>query len=710
MSATLRQRYWILAAVVGAVLLLSMSALLWRERQSAIQSATAVNQRVQQIAEAGVRTRLETTASMLADTLINPVYFFDLQVIEQSLVGVLRQPDIAYAVVLDRNGRILHDGSRDIARYAERPDDAFAAAAIATAVPLTQVSARWMEAAQPLLLGEERIGVLRLGLDLQLANTATDAVPVPFAWDPDWWWWLGIVGMLLAVTALWVERRWVLPLAHWQSQSRSLLARRPLSGVKSLAVVSAGQLVGKALGFAVDELALADSELRRQLLRDALTGLPNRLALRQRLAAELQTCREHEWELALLFLDLDDFKRINDTLGHDIGDDVLAEVAHRFAEVLSVEGPAAGSFVARFGGDEFVVLIRCPAARQRAATLAEALLNALDRPFRKAEQNLHLTTSIGITSFPDDASDAVQLLKNGDIAMYLAKVHGRQCYRFFTPYLTQLANDRLALEQDLREAMNNGALQVYYQPIVHLKTGRIHGAEALVRWQHHSRGMVPPSLFVGIAEDVGLIDALGAFVLREATREAVGWTTFDHRPTFVAVNLSVKQLRDPRLPQQVTSVLRECALPPQRLHLEITESALLDDESLAYSSLTELNRLGIDIWLDDFGTGFSGLSHLRRVNVSGVKIDRTFVADLLSDRHDLALTNAIVAMAESLQITAVAEGVETAAQLEMLSKLNCEYGQGFWLGRPMTATDFRARLAHESADLAAAGRRLSDAG
>jgi diguanylate cyclase (GGDEF)-like protein len=411
-----------------------------------------------------------------------------------------------------------------------------------------------------------------------------------------------------------------------------------------------------------------------------------------------------------MFIDLDEFKRINDTLGHDVGDDVLAETGKRFSDVLNRDANAAGNFIARFGGDEFVVLVACADARRRAGMVAEQLLASLLTPFRLLNQSLHLSASIGITSYPEDAQDAQQLLKNGDIAMYLAKVHGRNCYRYFTNYLTKLADDRLALEQDLREALANGELQVYYQPIVDLQKEKIRGAEALLRWNHHSRGMVPTSLFIGIAEDVGLIDVLGEYVLREAAREAVGWLTADGRMPFVAVNVSVKQFRDARFPAKVASALRESGLPASRLHMEMTESALLDNEPLAFPGLEELDRQGVQVWLDDFGTGFSGLSHLRRVPASGVKVDRSFTADLLSDRHDLALTSAIIAMARSLEITVVAEGVEKASQVEILRSLHCEFAQGYWFGHPMPANEFRARLARETMETAVHHGRLNDAG
>ena len=699
----LRRRYWLLASSLIVLMVLGSALVLFRERSNSVAEAEVRIAATQQNAQRALETRLQATAGMLSDALINPVYFYDLQVIEQLLSGARHQPDIGYAMVLDRHGRVLHDGTPDIARFSEQPGDEFATKAWATQTNLLQHSGRWMEASYPLMLGDERIGVLRLGLDLDLVADAGAGTPLPKRWEARWLLWLGALTLFLLWMARWLDRHYVGPLSQWMQHTR-----------RRQQIATAPSSVSAAFAAALERVDLdmnaTESELQRQMSRDGLTGLPNRLALRQQIGERLQICRDLGHEFALMFIDLDEFKRINDTLGHDVGDDVLAETGKRFSDVLNRDANAAGNFIARFGGDEFVVLVACADARRRAGTVAEHLLAALQAPFRLLNQSLHLSASIGITSFPDDAQDAAQLLKNGDIAMYLAKVHGRNCYRYFTTYLTKLADDRLALEQDLREAMANGELQVYYQPIVDLSTERIRGAEALLRWQHRTRGMVPTSLFIGIAEDVGLIDALGDFVLRESAREAVGWLTPDGHMPFVAVNVSVKQFRDARFPARVASVLRESGLPVNRLHMEMTESALLDNEPLAFPGLEELDRQGIHVWLDDFGTGFSGLSHLRRVPASGVKIDRSFTADLLSDRHDLALTSAIIAMARSLEITVVAEGVEKASQVEILRSLHCPYGQGYWFGHPMPATEFRARLAREPVGVVIQRPRLPDAG
>ena len=532
---------------------------------------------------------------------------------------------------------------------------------------------RFIEVAHPITLGDQRLATLRLALkrgDTRVAPLPVKALP---AWlDP-----LLLAGLATSFVGLLAfgDRRFVVPRLRTDAR------------LQQLARVHAGAANDvdprAALDHVEQRLAGFAGELQQLGRIDALTGLPNRIALRLRIGDAIQHAqRSGDGELALLFIDLDDFKRINDTLGHDVGDEILAAVARRFSDILHSEHPQEQGFIARFGGDEFVMLLSGRDARRRAGEIAELLLSSLRIPLNVADQLLHVSASIGITSFPDDAADASRLIKNGDIAMYLAKVQGRNCARYFTNYLTRLAEDRLAIEQDLRAALDRDELKLHYQPIIDFDSGHIHGAEALLRWHHPSRGLVSTALFVGIAEDVGLIDALGDFALRTACDTAVRWPRSAGRAPFVAVNVSVKQLRDHRFPARVAQVLADTGLAAELLHLELTESSLLDGESAAIAALESLHEIGVKLWLDDFGTGFSGLNHLRRVPVSGVKIDRSFVADLLTDRHDVALTSAIIAMARSLDITVVAEGVESAALAEVLGQLDCPYGQGYWFGEP----------------------------
>jgi predicted signal transduction protein with EAL and GGDEF domain len=324
-------------------------------------------------------------------------------------------------------------------------------------------------------------------------------------------------------------------------------------------------------------------------------------------------------------------------------------------------------------------------------SLAEALVTELGLPITVQDRQVFLGTSIGITLFPEDASSATSLMKNGDIAMYQAKVAGKNCYRFYSRAMDQAVERRVALEHELRGAWDRGELSLVYQPVYRLADRVMVSAEALLRWDHPEYGQIAPSVFIDVAEQSGLIETLGPQVLHAACIDAVRWQRLRpaSEPLSVAVNVSPRQLRSGgELAQVVASCLRETGLEPERLHLELTETAVIGDEAHASSLLAQLRSTGVKVLLDDFGTGFSGLSHLRRVPIDGVKIDRSFIADILRDPDDLALTSAIIAMAHSLGIIVIAEGVERSGQFDLLRESGCDQAQGYWLGHPLPAKEF----------------------
>ena len=440
------------------------------------------------------------------------------------------------------------------------------------------------------------------------------------------------------------------------------------------------------------------AEAERLNLTDGLTGLANRMALRDTLDRRLAQGEDKNEPWAVLLLGLDDFHRINATLGHDAGDEVLIQVARRFQGAIDpVRDPSqaperSGEMTARIGADEFGFLLRGLSVRERARKLAEILLREAREPVLADGRRIVLSASIGIAHWPEDGGDAPALIRSADVALFQAKARGKNCYHFASERVQKAAADRLALEQDLRAALAKGALEVHYQPIVSLGDEGVRGAEALVRWQHPQRGALPPSVFIAIAEEFGLIEELGLFVLKRACHDAMQWPDVDGEAPFVSVNLSPRQLRQSDLAKRVSQVLRDSRLASARLHLELTESVLMDDAPGSTATLLELHNLGARIWLDDFGTGFSGLPHLKRVPVDGMKIDKSFIADILVDRHNLALVNAIITMANSLGIAVVAEGVENATQAEVLKQMLCDLGQGYWLGYPMCQADMLVTL------------------
>jgi predicted signal transduction protein with EAL and GGDEF domain len=432
---------------------------------------------------------------------------------------------------------------------------------------------------------------------------------------------------------------------------------------------------------------------------DPLPGLANRTALRETLERVLTRAPGAPGNWGVLVLGVDDFQRINATLGHDAGDEVLIQLARRYESCLALFRDATAKSTpdgtkpppeqaARFGGDEFAFLLSGENVRDRAQRLAESLLSATQDPLLAAGRRVVLNASVGIALCPDDGTDARTLLKCADIAVAQAKTRGKNTFRFSTELVHRAVEDRLALEHDLRHAITRGLIEVQYQPIVSLSDEGVRGAEALARWNHPQRGMVPPALFIGLAEEFGLIDELGLYVLKRACRDAAQWPDVDGEVPFLSVNLSPRQLRAPDLARKIGQALRDTKVEAARIHLELTESVLMDDEPASLTNLLDLHKLGARIWLDDFGTGFSGLPHLRRVPVDGLKVDRSFVQDLLSDRHNLALVSAIITMANSLGIAVVAEGVENAAQAEVLRSLLCDLGQGYWLGPPMSQAQF----------------------
>lgn len=637
-------------------------------------------------------------ANFLADALTNPVYYTDLLTVREVARSALEQPDVDYVLVYDGQGRVIHDGSRDIPRFGQVMDDPFALAAISASEPLVQWSAERIDASAPMVIGDLRLGGVRVGLSLARTEgmlvsetaSARERFRRAFAGPAHVLGMGSLILLLWIVVAGWlVARGLVRPIRDLATRARAIERGRFEAVGESRRRDELGELM-RAFGRMSEAVGRHHHDIRKLAYHDSLTGLPNRLMFRELLDEAIAEFRGSNHGLALLFIDLDDFKRINDTLGHDAGDDVLIEFAARLKFALAAPDASAKPLFARLGGDEFVALVSGENARSKGETAAIRLLEQLKQPFVIGDKSLLVSASIGITIFPDDAHTSKLLLKHGDLAMYQAKQRGKSCYRFFAGHLTEAAEERLGLEHDLREALERGELAVAYQPIHDLQNGRLIGAEALLRWRHARRGMVPPSIFVPIAEACGLIDALGEWVLDRACRDAAGWQR-ELPGLSVAVNLSARQLQRADLGDRVRATLQRHALNPELLHLELTESSLLHDEQLAFAALGQLRVTGVRVWLDDFGTGFSGLSHLRRARVDGVKIDRSFITDILTDPEDLALASAIIAMAHSLGMQVIAEGVETEAQFALLRARGCDQAQGFWMSAAVSPEELIQR-------------------
>jgi diguanylate cyclase (GGDEF)-like protein len=426
----------------------------------------------------------------------------------------------------------------------------------------------------------------------------------------------------------------------------------------------------------------AQSRLAFLACHDPLTALANRTLFAERLGHEMEVARRFRRRLALLYIDLDNFKDVNDTLGHAAGDTLLKQVAARIEHELQ-DGQAA----ARLGGDEFAVLHVDPQSIEESRGLAERLMRSLARSFEIEQRPIFISASIGITLFPDDAEAVEPLQRNADLAMYKAKSEGRNRCRFFDEALDREVHRRAFLEQALREPGGLSQLEVLYQPQVDVRSRRITGVEALLRWNHPTQGVIYPDEFIAISERCGAIVEVGRWVLHESCRQCAEWLRADLPPLTVAVNVSATQFRMDNITRLVADVLAATGLPPSLLELEITETGIMQDMHEAVQSLQALHQLGVGIAIDDFGTGYSSLSYLRRLPVDRLKIDRSFVQDVTSDEEAATVVRAIVQLAHNLHLQVVAEGVESQAHEAFVRDAGCTYAQGYLYSQPQTATE-----------------------
>jgi diguanylate cyclase (GGDEF)-like protein len=453
-------------------------------------------------------------------------------------------------------------------------------------------------------------------------------------------------------------------------------------------------LVERSLAWTLERAELqsalerASEDRLRAAYRDPLTELPNLQFFKQHLRSLLAQSNRSSRRLAVVMLDLDRFKPVNDSLGHSAGDEVLRAVAGRVSDCLR-----SGDVLARKTGDEFAIVLEGIHNAQNAAKVSRKVLSAVSRPIPVKDQQVTFTASLGIALSPEDGGDVDSLLRHADIAMYQAKESGGNSYRFFQPEMTESSQRRLELEQSLRLAVERKEFVLHYQPQYDLATDRISGMEALVRWQHPELGLVPPDRFIPVAEETGLIDPLGDWVLETACAQNRAWQDEGLPRIPVAVNLSARQFRNHRPVDRVRHALRASGLDAEYLDLEITESVVMDDADRACETLVRLRDIGVSVSIDDFGTGHSSLGYLKRFPVQRLKIDKTFIRTLLSDPRDAAITEAIIAMAHSLDMRAVAEGVETREQLDYLRTPGCDEVQGFLLSRPLPAAAAREVLA-----------------
>lgn len=426
----------------------------------------------------------------------------------------------------------------------------------------------------------------------------------------------------------------------------------------------------------------ADERLHFLAHYDPLTNLPNRSLLHDRLLQSILYAKRQNTKVAVFFLDLDRFKTINDTLGHSIGDLLLQSVAERLTS-----STRNSDTIARLGGDEFIIILPDLRDTDHAGRIAQKVLDSIARPHMIREMELHTTASIGISIFPDDGTSNEELISNADVAMYRAKDNGKNTYQFYAPMMNTSSYERLTVENKLRRALEREEFILHYQPQIDVTTGKIIGTEALVRWQNPEIGLVPPDMFISLAEENGLIVPIGEWVLREACRQNNSWHKQGLGELSIAVNLSAMQFHQKNLAQMIEQVLRETGLSSDHLELEITETGIMK-HSNAISTMLELKEMGIRLAIDDFGTGYSSLSHLKRFPLDKLKIDKSFVRDVTTNQDDAAIVTAIIAMAKSLKLKTIAEGVETREHCDFLCSNDCYEMQGYFFSRPLPAREF----------------------
>lgn len=430
-----------------------------------------------------------------------------------------------------------------------------------------------------------------------------------------------------------------------------------------------------------------EKQLVRQATHDSLTELPNRVLLMDRVEQAILQAKKKNTLLAFLFLDLDRFKMTNDTLGHSIGDKLLQAVSNRLLI-------ATNDFdtVARFGGDEFVVLLPELSNEQQAQQMAQEILHLIEKPFQVDQHSLKITGSIGISYYPKDGLDYESLMKSADLSMYHAKDSGRNIYRVFEQEMNRRVINRMQLDNALHDALKNKEFYLVYQPLIDLKRERIVGFEALIRWKSHLLGQVAPIEFITIAEENGLIIDIGNWVLEQACSQAVRWHKEGFSDLCIAVNISGRQFRQTNLAEAITQILKKTGLAAKFLELELTESLLVDDIDRAVETMYELKDMGIKLVIDDFGTGYSSLSYLKQLPIDKLKIDRSFICELVNEENDAAIARAIINLGHSLNLEVLAEGVETELQKQFIVKNGCDYAQGYYFKPPNTAEALKSYL------------------
>lgn len=653
----------------------------------------------------------EQTTSYLTEALLNPMYFYDLEGVQLLLKPTLKNPSILNVQVFDNQGMIFQTGGESINNYGSPLSMPNVEKAILELnQQYIQQSNSMLTIANPLIFNNELLGGLVIQYSLEpvyidIKRNKSIILGINELSQQSSASFIVIIAIIMCLVSLVISlllaNMWIKPISELLQHSK----RISKGEYQQLNTISRRDELGE-LASAINEM---DTSLKERTdaieflaYNDHLTQLPNRTQFTRFLQQLIKTKNPETDSFAILFIDLDEFKKINDSFGHHAGDELLCEVAIIInqqinrAKANDTIDKGKSNIVARIGGDEFLLCLPHIDNFDTASRLADQLLIQLNRSIflTVPNESVVIGASIGIAMYPFAGVTPEDLVKHADIAMYAAKTNGRGSYCQFTSEMGQIVSSRSEIERDLRLATTNfSQFKVWYQPQVNLKTQQIIGVEALLRWHHPTKGSISPDKFIPIAEATGIILPLGDWIINQVCRDIATWHNLLLPDSFhVAINLSAKQLYGQKLPELIAQKLSQYNFASHRLHVEVTETSLMEDKHSAKHALDSLRKMGIQVWLDDFGTGYSSLGYLREFNVDGLKIDRCFVADLENETNDRALCAAIISMAHALGVKVVAEGIETIAQSNYLSDRHCDFGQGYLFAKPMPVHQLTDRI------------------
>lgn len=657
--------------------------------------------------EKQVIERGQVMSGYLVENLVNPMVRYDMQSMRELLKTTVAQQDVLFAYVFDAEGRIIHDGSPEVFAFGRRIDDILEWPVTENLAHAPRLRGNALHVVSQVQLGNILLGGIAIGLSLDpvkaeigrlddslkdltarsLQNEVAVAVKVTLLFVV-----LGVVFALIA------GRRLARPIQELAKMARRVGHGNFESDFKLSRNDEVGDLAG-ALNDMRFDLKKSNDEVRFLAYHDPLTGLPNRARLKESIRELCMNCKEKGTRGAVLFIDLDDFKPVNDSLGHDAGDDLLRDAAERLKDCLRVDPGVRWRFandearsVARLGGDEFTLILEGMNEREDAAGVAAKVLEELCRPFQVQGHEVSIGASIGIAAYPEDGRDGESLLSHADVAMYAAKRKGKHAFCFYEETMYEQTRDRLFMINDLRRALDSSGFDVHYQPIIGGNSGRIVGAEALVRWNHPERGLINAAEFIDVAEKSGEIERLGRYVLSRVCADLTDWRQLGIEGLFVSINISSRQLLHADLPDLLTGMLASHDLSPRDLRIEASENRVLSKLGEGPSALNDLNQAGFEIWVDQFGSGPSSLLNLRRTPARGIKLSRDFISDLATNARSRQFVKALIDMAISVNLEVCAVGVSSEAQATWLRSQGCRYLQGNYMGQELTAAELPGYL------------------